>query len=343
MLLKTDQALDDVNIYKGDCYLILVVGGAGYIGSHIVKELVAKENVLVYDNLSTGHREAIDSKANFIYGDLGDKNKLEHLFSTYRVKAVIHVAAKSIVGESIIHPMQYYENNVVSTINLLNVMLKYDVKNIIFSSTAATYGIPNVYSIDESVMTNPINPYGKTKLMVERIIEDYALAYGLKYVILRYFNAAGADMNAEIGESHHPETHLIPLVLQHLAGEKESVSIYGYDYDTPDGTCVRDYIHVTDLAVAHLMALMSLMENKYDRRIYNLGNGLGYSVKEVITTCEEIAGIKAKIHMRERRSGDPPRLIASAEKIKKELGWTAERNLEQIIESAWRWHCKQAF
>lgn len=323
--------------------MILVVGGAGYIGSHLVKELVEKEDVIVLDNLSTGHREAVDSRAIFVKGNLGDEEDLQMIFSSYPVKAVMHFAANSLVGESVVDPLKYYQNNVASTLTLLKMMLKHDVKNFIFSSTAATYGIPNVEIIDETCPTAPINPYGQSKLMVERILADFSKAYGLNYVVLRYFNAAGAYHTAEIGESHDPETHLIPIVLQHLVGKREKVSMFGSDYDTPDGTCVRDYIHVTDLANAHILALEALLSEKKSAEIYNLGNGLGYSVKEVIETCEKVTGRKATVEIAPRREGDPARLVASSQKIFSELGWKAERDLETIIASAWKWHQQQTY
>lgn len=323
--------------------MILVVGGAGYIGSHLVKELAETEEIVVLDNLSTGHREALDTRAIFVKGDLGDEEDLQMIFTSYPIKAVMHFAANSLVGESVVDPLKYYQNNVASTITLLKVMLKNDIKNFIFSSTAATYGIPNVEMIDETCPTAPINPYGHSKLMVEQILSDFSKAYGLNYVVLRYFNAAGAFRTAEIGESHDPETHLIPIILQHLAGKREKVSVFGSDYDTPDGTCIRDYIHVTDLAHAHILALQALLDGKKSAEVYNLGNGLGYSVKEVIETCERVTGIKATVEMTDRRAGDPARLVASSQKIFNELGWKAERNLEEIISSAWKWHQNQTY
>ncbi|MGG3465994.1 UDP-glucose 4-epimerase GalE [Neobacillus pocheonensis] len=323
--------------------MILVVGGAGYIGSHLVKELVEKEEVVVLDNLSTGHREAVDSRAIFVKGDLGNEEDLQMIFRSYPIKAVMHFAANSLVGESVIDPLKYYQNNVASTLTLLKVMVKFNVKNFIFSSTAATYGIPNVEIIDESTVTAPINPYGHSKLMVEQVLADFSKAYGLQYVVLRYFNAAGAHESAVIGESHDPETHLIPIVLQQLLGQREKVSVFGDDYDTPDGTCIRDYIHVTDLAAAHIIALEALLSGTKSAETYNLGNGLGYSVKEVIETCEKVTGIKANVEMADRRDGDPARLVASSAKIFDELGWKAERSLEQIIGDAWRWHKGQKY
>jgi UDP-glucose 4-epimerase len=323
--------------------MILVVGGAGYIGSHLVKELVEKEDVVVLDNLSTGHREAVDKRAIFVKGDLGNEEDLQMVFRSYPIKAVMHFAAFSLVGESVVDPLKYYENNVASTLTLLKVMIKFKVKNFIFSSTAATYGIPDVELIDEATKTAPINPYGQSKLMVEQILADFSKAYGLHYVVLRYFNAAGAHHSAVIGESHDPETHLIPIVLQQLLGQREKISVFGSDYDTADGTCVRDYIHVTDLAQAHILALEALLSEEKSTETYNLGNGLGFSVKEVIETCERVTGIKANVEMADRRAGDPARLVASANKIFSELGWKAERDLEKMIVDAWKWHQKQPY
>jgi len=320
--------------------MILVIGGAGYIGSHLVKELVKEKEVVVLDNLSTGHRWAVGEKAVFVEGDLGNVEDLDSVFSTYEIEAVMHFAANSLVGESVVDPMKYYQNNVAATMILLEAMKKYNVKNFIFSSTAATYGIPKVEIITEETPTLPINPYGRSKLMVEQILADYAKAYGFHYVVLRYFNAAGAYETGEIGEKHHPETHLIPIVLEQLLGERESISVFGSDYDTADGTCIRDYIHVTDLAKAHMLALDALLSGHKETAVYNLGNGLGYSVKEVIETCEKVTGKQANVIMADRREGDPARLVASSEKIFKELGWKAEYSLEEIIASAWKWHSR---
>jgi UDP-glucose 4-epimerase len=320
--------------------MILVVGGAGYIGSHLVKELVETKEVVVLDNLSTGHRSLVDRRAHFVEGDLGDKAVLDKVFSNYPIEAVMHFAANSLVGESVQHPYKYYQNNVANTLTLLHSMIEHGVKNFIFSSTAATYGIPNVELIDEQQPTQPINPYGRSKLMVEQILADFRDAYDLHYVVLRYFNAAGAHESAEIGEAHDPETHLIPIILQHLLGQRPKISVFGTDYDTPDGTCIRDYIHVTDLARAHILALNALLSGEKKSATYNLGNGKGYSVKEVIDTCERVTGRKAVIEYTERRPGDPARLVATSEKIYNELGWKAEYGLEEIIASAWEWHKK---
>ncbi|MEJ9211749.1 UDP-glucose 4-epimerase GalE [Bacillus smithii] len=318
--------------------MILVIGGAGYIGSHVVKELVQTKDVLVLDNFSTGHRWAVHENATMIEGDMGDKDILENIFTHYPIEAVMHFAAYSLVGESVQEPGKYYQNNVADTLNLLEVMVKSNVKKFIFSSTAATYGIPEGAVITEETPTNPINPYGRSKLMVESIVKDFSKAYGLEYVILRYFNAAGADESAKIGEAHDPETHLIPLILQHLAGDRPSISIFGTDYDTPDGTCIRDYIHVTDLARAHILALDALLKGAKKNAIYNLGNGRGYSVREVIEACERITGKKANVNVAPPREGDPARLVASSEKISRELGWKARYSLDDIVESAWKWN-----
>ncbi|WP_339171816.1 UDP-glucose 4-epimerase GalE [Anoxybacillus sp. FSL W8-1294] len=321
--------------------MILVVGGAGYIGSHVVKKLVETKPIVVLDNLSTGHRHLVDKRAVFVHGDLGDRTTLVRIFEKYPIDAVMHFAANSLVGESVAEPMKYYKNNVAATLTLLETMIEYGVKRFIFSSTAAVYGIPNVDLITEDCPTNPINPYGRSKLMIEHMLSDFASAYDLRYVVLRYFNAAGAHESGEIGEDHHPETHLILLILQHLLGLRDKISVFGTDYDTPDGTCIRDYIHVTDLAEAHILALHALLSDEKKTATYNLGNGLGYSVKEVIDMCEHVTGKKATIEYTERRPGDPARLVASSEKIARELGWKATRSLEEIIASAWRWHRKQ--
>lgn len=318
--------------------MILVVGGAGYIGSHLVRELIQYKEVLVLDNLSTGHKKSLDLRVDFIQGDLADSSLLDRIFTEQPIEAVMHLAASSLVGESVVNPIKYYGNNVVATFNLLNAMVKHGVKNIIFSSTAATYGFPNVEFIDETIETNPINPYGRSKRMIEEMLSDFGDAYGIRFVVLRYFNAAGAHETADIGESHFPETHLIPIILQHLANIREKVLIYGTDYDTPDGTCIRDYIHVTDIANAHIMAMDGLLSGKICSAIYNLGNGNGYSVKDVINACEGITGLKAIVEECERRPGDPGRIVASSKKIERKLGWRAERSLNQIIESAWKWH-----
>ncbi|MEH7461602.1 UDP-glucose 4-epimerase GalE [Bacillus thuringiensis] len=319
--------------------MILVVGGAGYIGSHTVKQLLdQKFEVVVLDNLSTGHRESVDKRAILEVGDLSNAADLERVFSNYSIDAVMHFAANSLVGESVSNPLKYYKNNVTATITLLEKMMEHGVTSFIFSSTAATYGIPETDMITEKTATNPINTYGRSKLMVEHILQDFHAAYGMKYVVLRYFNAAGAHVSGTIGEDHTPETHLIPLVLQHLLGKRESIAVFGTDYDTHDGTCIRDYIHVTDLAEAHILALQSLQNEQKTNEIYNLGNGKGFSVKEVIETCERVTEKKANVIHTERRAGDPAQLIASSEKIYNELGWKAKYSLEEMIQTAWEWH-----
>lgn len=332
------------NIGWGE-HVILVVGGAGYIGSHTVKELVRQgEKVVVLDNLSTGHANAVDKKAILVEGNLGDAEVLKNIFENYSIRAVMHFAANSLVSESVQNPLKYYRNNVAATLTLLEKVLEYGVRKFIFSSTAATYGIPEQIPIKEEAATKPINPYGHSKLMIEQILQDFASAYNLQSVILRYFNAAGADKSGEIGEDHNPETHLIPILLQHLAGQRDRIPVFGTDYLTKDGTCIRDYIHVTDLAQAHILALKSLLLNNYNtpmHTIYNLGNGKGYSVAEVIQTCEAVTGGKAVIEYLPRREGDPPILVASAEKIKRELGWKPSYSLEQMISTAWNWQRRQ--
>ncbi|WP_313892576.1 UDP-glucose 4-epimerase GalE [Psychrobacillus sp.] len=322
--------------------MIAIVGGAGYIGSHTVKYLVRQgKEVVVFDNLSTGHREFITEKVSFIEGDLANKEDLDNLFNRYpTIDTVVHFAAFAYVGESVEQPAKYYHNNVINTIQLLDVMLKHNVKNIVFSSTCATYGDPMEWPITEQHPQNPINPYGRTKLMIEQIMEDYSKAYGLKFVALRYFNAAGADIECEIGEWHDPESHLIPLVLDIALGRKSSISVFGSDFETPDGTCIRDYIHVTDLADAHSKAIDYLLKCNENLKL-NLGNGLGYSVLEIIQTVEKVTGKQVQAVMAERRPGDPAKLIGSAANAKAILDWEPQYNLQQIIETAWQWHVKK--
>ena len=319
--------------------MILVTGGAGYIGSHVVKSLINKNyNVVVIDNLTTGHIEAVDKRAIFVQGDLENLKDLEIVFSTYPVKGVIHFAGKCYVQESVLHPLLYYHANVVSSINLLEYMLKYQVYNIVFSSSCSVYGIPDLGYIAENAATNPINPYGRSKLIIEFILQDFAKAYGLNYIILRYFNAAGSDLSGEIGEDHNPETHLIPSIVRHLLGLAEKVVIYGDDYQTKDSTCVRDFIHVSDLANAHIKALEQLLQGRIANEIFNLGKGEGYSVKEIIGYCEKISGKRAIVERKERREGDPPGLVACSKKAYCKLGWKPVYNIEDIIRSAWQWH-----
>ncbi|HSI68460.1 MAG TPA: UDP-glucose 4-epimerase GalE [Planococcus sp. (in: firmicutes)] len=319
---------------------ILVCGGAGYIGSHTVKELAGKYEVVVLDNLTTGFPFLVESDVTFVHGDLGDEDLLDRVFTDYQIDAVFHFAANSLVGESVRDPLKYYGNNVSATLVLLNKMVEHGVGKFIFSSTAATYGIPETDLITEETPNHPINPYGRSKLMVEHILDDIAHVHNFKYVILRYFNAAGAHASAEIGESHDPETHLIPIVLQHLLGQRDKISVFGTDYDTADGTCVRDYIHVTDLANAHILSYEGMVDGRVANETFNLGNGAGYSVKEIIEVCEQVSGKKAVVEYAERRPGDPATLVASSGKIEKALGWKTQYDLEQIIGSAWRWHSK---
>ena len=318
---------------------LLVLGGAGYIGSHTATELLDNgHEVVIADNLVTGYREAVPEKATFYQGDLRDKDFLVDLLTKEKVDAVIHFAAFSLVGESVTNPLKYYENNLYGTKVLLDAMIETGVDKIVFSSTAATYGEPENIPILESDRTCPTNPYGETKLAMEKMISWAAKAHGLHFVSLRYFNACGAHKSGKIGEAHNPESHLIPLVLQVPNGKREFVSIYGNDYDTPDGTCIRDYIHVTDLAKAHILAVEYLMKGG-ESDIFNLGNGVGYSVKEVIETARKVTGHPIPAKEEARRAGDPARLVASGEKARKILGWEPEiKDLADIISSAWKWH-----
>ena len=318
---------------------LLVLGGAGYIGSHTATDLLDNgHEVVIADNLVTGYREAVPEKATFYQGDLRDKDFLVDLLTKEKVDAVIHFAAFSLVGESVTNPLKYYENNLYGTKVLLDAMIETGVDKIVFSSTAATYGEPENIPILESDRTCPTNPYGETKLAMEKMISWAAKAHGLHFVSLRYFNACGAHKSGKIGEAHNPESHLIPLVLQVPNGKREFVSIYGNDYDTPDGTCIRDYIHVTDLAKAHILAVEYLM-NGGESDIFNLGNGVGYSVKEVIETARKVTGHPIPAKEEARRAGDPARLVASGEKARKILGWEPEiKDLADIISSAWKWH-----
>lgn len=318
---------------------ILVLGGAGYIGSHTVKKIIeAGRDVVVADNLQTGHKAAVYPSACFYHIDIRDKCALDQLFEKETIDGVIHFAAFSIVGESMKEPLKYYDNNLWGTTVLLKSMVEHDVKRIVFSSTAATYGIPENTPILESDRTVPINPYGETKLAMEKMIYWADVAYGVKSVALRYFNACGADSSGSIGEAHDPETHLIPLILQVPNGQREKISVFGTDYPTKDGTCVRDYIHVTDLAQAHILALDYLMEGgKSD--VFNLGNGTGFTVKEIIDVARKVTGHPIPAELVARREGDPATLIASSEKARQVLGWKPEfDDIEQIISTAWNWH-----
>ncbi len=316
---------------------VLVTGGAGYVGSHVISELIETDHdIISVDNLHKGHREAVLA-GEFYCCDLADEKRINDIFSQHNIEAVIHLAADSLVGESMEKPHKYYQNNLSAGLNLLEIMLEHSVMNMVFSSTAAVYGQPENIPIEESDPKNPSSPYGRSKLFYEEILADYYRAYGLNYVSLRYFNASGADPERNIGEDHDPETHLIPLVLKTALGQRGKLQIFGTDYDTRDGTCIRDYVHVNDLARAHIDALENIEEAA--GRVYNLGSGDGYSVKEVIETAREVTGRAIEARPAERRAGDPPVLIASSGKIKKELGWEREfKDLKKIIETAWRWH-----
>ena len=320
---------------------VLVTGGAGYIGAHTCKALARKGyEVVVLDNLVYGHREFV-KWGELVEGDLSDRVFLRETFEKYQPDAVLHFAAYSYVGESVEDPSKYYRNNVVGTLNLLDAARESGVKEFVFSSTCATYGMPETVPIVETETQNPINPYGRTKLAIEGMLTDFDRAYDLKSVSLRYFNAAGADADAEIGEDHTPETHLIPLVLDAALGRRAEITVFGTDYDTPDGTCIRDYIHVTDLADAHLRALDYLSKGG-ESAAFNLGNGKGYSVKEVIDSATRVTGKEIKRVMGGRRAGDPPTLVGSAKKAKEVLGWKPESaEIDKIVEDAWRWHQKR--
>jgi UDP-glucose 4-epimerase len=314
---------------------IFVVGGAGYIGSVCTELLLNKgQQVAIFDNLSEGHRAAVDSRAKFVQGELADRAQIDASISSVRPDAVMHFAANALVGESMQNPSKYFRNNICNGLNLLDAMVAAGVRQIVFSSTCAIFGPPDRLPIDETALFRPINPYGESKLAFERILRWYNEIHSVKFVCLRYFNAAGAS--ARFGEDHRPETHLIPTVLQAALGERPNVEIYGTDYDTPDGTCIRDYIHILDLAQAHILALGTTASG-----CYNLGTGGGFSVRQVIEACHKITGRKIETIEKPRRPGDPPRLIASSEKIKKELGWRPQfESPEAIIESAWKWHQK---
>ena len=317
---------------------ILVTGGAGYIGSHMVAELLRiGEEVVVADSLETGHRDAVMGGKLHV-GDLRDKAFLDQVFQENQIEAVIHFAANSLVGESMANPGKYYHNNVYGTLCLLEKMQQYGVNKIVFSSTAATYGEPERTPIEENDRTFPTNAYGETKLAMEKMMKWFDVAHGVKYVALRYFNACGAHESGRIGEDHAPETHLIPLVLQVPLGKREFISIYGEDYPTPDGTCIRDYLHVADLASAHVLALKRLRDGG-DSAVYNLGSGQGYSVKEIIDVARKVTGHPIPAKAEARRAGDPAVLIASSAKAERELGWVRRMDrLEDIIASAWNWH-----
>lgn len=323
---------------------ILVTGGAGYIGSHTVLALKrAGYEVVILDNLVYGHRDLVEKvlDVELIVGDTGDRPLLDKLFQSHEIAAVMHFSAYAYVGESVVDPAKYYRNNVVGTLTLLEAMLAASVKKFVFSSTCATYGVPNVVPIPEDHPQNPINPYGASKLMVEQILSDFDVAYDFKSVRFRYFNAAGADPDGLLGEDHNPETHLIPLVLLAALGKRESISVFGTDYPTEDGTCIRDYIHVSDLADAHVLGLEYLLKGG-DSEVFNLGNGNGFSVKEVIESAKQVTGRDIKVVECDRRPGDPPALIGSSDKARKILGWQPQySSLPTIITHAWQWHQKR--
>ncbi|MFN5725778.1 MAG: UDP-glucose 4-epimerase GalE [Pseudanabaena sp.] len=322
---------------------ILVTGGAGYIGSHTVKALQqVGYKVVILDHLVYGHQDIAETlNAELIIGDTNDRALLDRLFSDRQISAVMHFAAYAYVGESVTQPDKYYRNNVVGTLTLLEAMVAANIKSFVFSSTCASYGVPQQIPITEDHPQSPINPYGATKLMVERILQDFDIAYGLKSVIFRYFNAAGADPAGAIGEDHNPETHLIPLVLQTAMGIREAITVYGSDYPTADGTCIRDYIHVTDLAEAHVLGLEYLLKGNKSE-IFNLGNGNGFSVKEVIDAAKQITGKPINVVMGDRRAGDPPALVGSSDKARNNLNWQPKyAYLNLILQHAWQWHQKR--
>jgi UDP-glucose 4-epimerase len=316
---------------------ILVTGGAGYIGSHAVRLFLARgHDVWVYDNLTEGHRRAVPPER-LIVGDLADIHRVDHVLLEHRIEAVVHFAAFTYVGQSVREPGIYYQNNLVNTLNLMESLRRHRIWRFVFSSTAATYGAPEHVPITEDEPLRPINPYGNSKVAVERSLADYARAYQWGFAALRYFNAAGASADATIGEDHSPETHLVPLVLKAIQGQVPAIEIFGTDYPTPDGTCIRDYIHVEDLAEAHLLALERLEPGQGLR--YNLGIGRGYSVREVIETARQVTGKPVPVKEGPRREGDPPVLVASSDRIQRDLAWRPRyKDLKSIIETAWRWH-----
>jgi UDP-glucose 4-epimerase len=320
--------------------MILIVGGAGYIGSHVNKLLSHRGfETIIFDNLSRGHREFV-KWGKWFEGDLLDIDRLRSCFETHRIEAVMHFSAFALVEESVREPETYYRNNVIGTLNLLQVMREFNVKYFLFSSTCATYGLPEMIPITEDHPQRPINPYGRTKLLIEEVLRDYDRSYGLKHINLRYFNAAGADPEAEVGELHFPETHLIPLVIDAATGRCQEIRIFGTDYPTRDGTCIRDYIHVMDLADAHILALQYLMD-KNQSDSFNLGNGYGYSVREVIESVKRVTRMEFRVVEAERREGDPPVLISNSRKALEGLGWKPRYgDLDTIIETAWKWYQK---
>jgi UDP-glucose 4-epimerase len=323
---------------------ILVTGGAGYIGSHTVLALLqAGYQVIILDNLVYGHRDLVEQilQVKLIEGDIEDRSLLDNIFQTHYIEAVMHFSAYTYVGESVTNPDKYYRNNVLGTLTLLEAMLAASIKKFVFSSTCATYGVPKFIPLTEDHPQNPINPYGMTKLMVEQILSDFDVAYRFKSVRFRYFNAAGADPRGLLGEDHNPESHLIPLVLMTALGKRESISIFGTDYPTPDGTCIRDYIHISDLADAHILGLEYLLKDG-ESAVFNLGNGNAFSVREVIAAAEEVTGITIPVQECDRRPGDSPVLIGTSEKAKNLLGWKpCYPDIKDIVAHAWQWHQKR--
>lgn len=317
---------------------IFVTGGAGYVGSHCVKGLCDHgHEVVIFDNLSEGHRSAADGRAELIVGDLGDRETLRSSLSSRAFDAAMHFAASAYVGVSVQQPLAYYRNNVANTVNLLEVLRDHGVRKLVFSSTCATYGIPQRIPIGEDTPQAPINPYGRTKLAVEWMLADSAVAWGLGSCSLRYFNACGAAGDGSIGEDHDPETHLIPIILEAASGRRDHVTVFGTDYDTDDGTCIRDYIHVEDLASAHRLAIERIEEGQAEA--FNVGTGHGYSVREVIDAAARVTGREIPVREGPRRAGDPPRLVADASAMRRQFGWQAEwTDIDHIVESAWRWH-----
>ncbi|PPD12379.1 UDP-glucose 4-epimerase GalE [Methylophilus sp.] len=320
---------------------VLVVGGAGYIGSHMVKMLLdSGHDVITLDNLSSGHRDAVLGGV-FVEGDLADADCLDKVFAAHKPDAVMHFASFIQVGESVRKPDIYYRNNVTNTLNLLDTMLKFDVKKFIFSSTAAVFGEPDYVPIDEAHPNRPLNPYGRSKLMIEQVLADYDKAFDFRSVCLRYFNAAGADPDGQLGERHDPETHLIPLILQAASGRRENIQVFGRDYETPDGTCIRDYIHIVDLCSAHLAALEYLVNGGTSDR-FNLGNGAGFSVQEVLDAVQKVSGKSVKVIDGPRREGDPAKLVADSKRARSILNWKpVYTDLETIVLHAWQWELKQ--
>jgi UDP-arabinose 4-epimerase len=320
---------------------ILVTGGAGYIGSHACKSLkIAGFMPICYDNLVYGHKEAV-KWGPLVVGDIADRKRLDEVIEEHKPVAVMHFAAYAYVGESVQNPGKYYRNNVAGTLTLLEAMRDHVIDKIIFSSTCATYGIPEMAPINEEHMQRPINPYGASKLMIEKILKDFDIAHSIKSISLRYFNAAGADLDGEIGEAHDPETHLIPLIFDAATGKRQFITVHGDDYDTPDGTCIRDYVHVSELANAHVLALKALINGAHTDS-YNLGNGCGVSVLDVISSVEKVTGLNVPYQIGPRRLGDPPILVSDSKRVSRDMGWVPQiKDIELIVNSAWKWYKNQ--